>query len=151
VGTRLRAAVLRLAGFAIGPGTVFWGTPIFTGGRDIYRNLRIGGGCWINAGCFFDLGATITIGDRVAMGQQVMIMTNGHLLAGPGRRAGALLARPVAVGNGAWISTRATILPGVTIGEGAVVAAGAVVTRDVAAHTLVGGVPARLIRELDGA
>jgi acetyltransferase-like isoleucine patch superfamily enzyme len=149
VGTRLRAAALRLAGLAIGEGTVFWGTPTFTGGRELAANLRIGRYCWFNAGCFFDLGAAITIGDRVAFGQQVMVLTNGHELASAERRAGPLQPRSVTIGDGAWISTRATILPGVTIGAGAVVAAGAVVTRDVAAHTLAGGVPARPIRSLD--
>jgi acetyltransferase-like isoleucine patch superfamily enzyme len=48
-----------------------------------------------------------------------------------------------------WIGSRATILPGVRIGRGAVVAAGAVVTKDVAPDTMVGGVPARLVRDLD--
>ena len=54
----------------------------------------------------------------------------------------------VTIGNGVWIGARAIILPGVTIGDRALVAAGAVVTRDVPADTLVGGNPARVIREL---
>jgi acetyltransferase-like isoleucine patch superfamily enzyme len=54
---------------------------------------------------------------------------------------------PVTVGDYAWISCRAVILPGVTIGEGAVVAAGAVVTKDVPPYTVVGGVPARFVAE----
>lgn len=53
---------------------------------------------------------------------------------------------PVVIGDGVWIGARATILKGVTIGDGAVVAAGAVVTRDVPAHSLVAGVPARVVR-----
>jgi acetyltransferase-like isoleucine patch superfamily enzyme len=57
----------------------------------------------------------------------------------------------VTIGSGVWIASRVTVLPGVRIGDGAVVAAGAVVARDVPAHTLVGGVPARVIRSLDGA
>jgi maltose O-acetyltransferase len=64
------------------------------------------------------------------------------------RRAGDLKAEPVTIGDGAWIGARATILPGVTIGGGAVVAAGSVVTRDLPANVLAGGVPARVIREL---
>ena len=55
-----------------------------------------------------------------------------------------------AIGEGAWIGARSVVLPGVSIGNGAVVAAGAVVTRDVPANTLVGGVPAQHLRHLDG-
>jgi maltose O-acetyltransferase len=77
-----------------------------------------------------------------------MILTNSHRIAASGRRAGALDARPVTIEAGAWLSTRCTILPGVTVGRGAVVAAGAVVTTAVPANVLVGGVPAQIIREL---
>jgi acetyltransferase-like isoleucine patch superfamily enzyme len=54
------------------------------------------------------------------------------------------------VGDGSWLASRVVVLPGVTIGEGAVVCAGAVVARDVDSHTMVGGVPAKLMRKLDG-
>jgi acetyltransferase-like isoleucine patch superfamily enzyme len=56
---------------------------------------------------------------------------------------------PVNIGNKVWIGANATILPGVTIGDGAIVAAGAVVTKDVVPKTLVGGVPARLIKSVE--
>ncbi|MCE7981228.1 MAG: acyltransferase [Caldilinea sp. CFX5] len=148
VGTRLRVYLLRMAGFQIGHGTVMWGTPTITGGGDLYKRLLIGRDCWFNVGCFFNLGATITIGDRVAFGHQVMVMTDSHAIGDRHRRAGPLAALSVQIGDGAWVGARATILPGVTIGEGAVVAAGAVVTKSVAPHLLVGGVPARPIREL---
>lgn len=55
---------------------------------------------------------------------------------------------PVHIGAHAWLGAGAIVLPGVTVGEGAIVAAGAVVTKDVAPRTVVGGVPARLIKEL---
>ena len=148
VGSRLRAQVLRLAGFAIGHGTVMWGLPTLTGGRDIYRNLVVGPYCWFNVGSFLDLGAPITIGERVAVGHQVMMLTHSHEVGPAERRAGPLTVAPIGVGDGAWLGARCTILPGVTVGEGAVVAAGAVVTKDVPAHTLVGGVPAKVLRSL---
>lgn len=148
VGSRLRVRILRLVGFQIGHGTVFWGNPTFLGSGDLYGRLRIGRECWVNVGCLFDLNAPITLGDRVALGQQVMILTNTHRISGPTRRAGELAALPVTVEAGAWLSTRCTVLPGVTVGAGAVVAAGAVVTRSVPPHVMVGGIPARPIRDL---
>lgn len=148
VGNRLRVYLLRLAGFQIGRGTVMWGAPIMTGSGDLYARLQVGRDCWFNVGCLLNLGATIRIGDRVALGHQVMILTDSHAIGDQERRAGPLVAQPVEIGDGAWIGARALLLPGVTIGAGAVVAAGAVVTKDVAPHTVVGGTPARVIREL---
>lgn len=148
VGNRLRVCLLRLAGFQIGRGTVMWGAPIITGSGDLYTRLQVGCACWFNVGCFLNLGAEIRIGDHVALGHQVMILTDTHAIGDQQRRAGPLEAFPVYIGDGAWIGARAILLPGVTIGAGAVVAAGAVVTKAIAPHTLVGGTPARPLREL---
>lgn len=148
VGNRLRVYLLRLIGFQIGRGTVMWGAPTITGGGDLYARLSIGEACWFNVGCFLNLGADIVIGHQVAVGHQVMFLTDTHAIGSPLRRAGELTARPIQIEDGAWLGARATILPGVTVGTGAVVAAGAVVTKSVPPHGLVGGVPARLLREL---
>lgn len=148
VGNRVRAFLLRRIGFHIDRGTLIWGTPIITGCGDIYSRLSIGKECWLNVDCHLDLNAEIVIGNQVSIGQEVMILTNTHQIGDRTRRAGKLEALPVCIEDGAWLSTRCTILPGVTVGEGAVVAAGAVVTRSVPPHVLVGGVPARPIREL---
>ncbi|MCA9899755.1 MAG: acyltransferase [Anaerolineales bacterium] len=149
VGSRLRTAVLRKLGFNIGRGTLFWGLPRFTGPKGLHRHLQIGRECWFNQGCLIDLGSPITIGDNVALGHEVLLMTGTHHLTGPTRRAGPYTSKPIVIEDGAWLGSRATILPGVTVGAGAVVAAGAVVSKDVPPHTLVGGVPARPIRQLD--
>jgi maltose O-acetyltransferase len=148
VGNRLRAAVLRRVGFQIGRGTVFWGTPTITGAGNIYPRLVIGEYCWMNVGCFLDLSAPILIGDRVALGHQVLLMTGTHELGDGRRRAGPFYAAPITIEDGAWLGSRATILPGVTVGAGAIVAAGAMVTKDVPPHTLVAGIPAKPRREL---
>ena len=60
-----------------------------------------------------------------------------------------LIANPIRIGNKVWIGSNATILPGVSIGDGAIIAAGAVVTKDVSEKTVVGGVPAKLIKKID--
>ena len=60
-----------------------------------------------------------------------------------------MIPAPIHIGRHVWIGANATVLPGVTIGEGAIVAAGAVVTKDVPKNTMVGGVPARVIRTID--
>jgi maltose O-acetyltransferase len=149
VGNRLRTHLLRAAGLSIGDGTTVAGTPRITGGRQGTRNVRIGRDCFINIGCIFDASAAIDLGDGVSLGQEVVITTSSHDASHPRRRGGTLTAEPIRVGDGAWIAARAVLLPGVTVGAGAVVMAGAVVARAVTAHTMVGGVPARVVRELD--
>jgi len=149
VGSRFRTWVYRAAGFRIGPGTVIWGRLDITGAGDIYRRLTVGASCWLNAPCFLNLDAPITLGDNVAVGHHTVFITAGHRLGPPTRRAGPLDPQPIAVGDGAWIGAGATLLPGVTVGAGAVAAAGAVVAADVPPNTLVGGVPAHVIRALE--
>jgi maltose O-acetyltransferase len=147
---RVRARLLRAAGFDIGDGTLLTSSFTLLGGRGASKNLKIGRQCFINHGCVFDAASTIVIGDEVNLGEGVLITTGSHLIGLPERRAGLVSPEPVYIGPGAWLSSRCVVLPGVTVGDGAIVAAGAVVTRSVEPHTLVGGVPARLIRPLDG-
>ena len=147
-GNRLRVYGLRLAGFQIGQGSVIWGMPTITGNENLYRKLTIGQRCLINVECFFDLGAPITIGDHVSIGHQVLILTTSHEVGSHDRRATRLYTKPVTIGSGAWLGSRCTILPGVSVGAGAIVAAGAVVNHDVPPNSLVAGVPAGIVKTL---
>lgn len=149
VGSRLRSYLLRQAGFWIGSGTLFFGTPVFTGTGDIYERLKIGKDCLFSWGCYLDLQGTITVGDRVGFSPQISVLTSSHEIGSSYNRVGTLHALPVKIDDGVWLGARCTIMPGVTIQHGAVVAAGAVVTKDVPANTVVGGVPARVIRSLN--
>jgi maltose O-acetyltransferase len=103
---------------------------------------RIGSRTWINRGCVLDLRAGVDIGADVSISPEVMILTSAHDVNHPHFE---LTEAPVVIENNVWIGSRATVLPGVTIGRGAVVAAGAVVTRDVDPLAIVGGMPARQI------
>lgn len=145
---RLRVKVLNASGFSIGRRTLLESSFTLTGGRDARRNLKIGLMCYINSGCLFDALAPIDIGDGVSFGHEVLITTSAHRIGMPDRRAGRVEPRPVRIGHGAWLASRAVILPGVEVGDGAIVAAGAVVTKSVPPNVLVGGAPARIIREL---
>lgn len=122
-------------------------------GVRIYRDAEITGPVDFGPDVFLNRGAYVqghtTIGDRTSVGQFVRIVTDTHELGDHHQRAGEKIVRDVVIGSGVWIGASVTILPGVRIGDGAVVAAGSVVTADVEADTLVGGVPARLIRRLD--
>lgn len=109
-------------------------------------HTRIGKNVFINHGCsFLDIGG-ITIEDDVLIGPQVKITTENHPLDPADRET--LLLKPVLIKRNAWLGAGAIILPGVTVGENSVVAAGAVVAKDVAPNTIVGGVPAKTIRTL---
>ena len=118
--------------------------PFYT---DYGKNITLGKSVFINEGCCFQDQGGIEIGDNVLIGQQVVIATLNHDLA-PDKRANMIPA-PVKIGNSVWIGAHATILGGVTIGDNAVVAAGAVVTKDVPANTVVGGVPAKTIKKIE--
>lgn len=113
---------------------------------DYGRNITVGKNVFINSGCCFQDQGGIEIGDNVLIGQQAVIATLDHDLD-PKNRAN-MFAAPVKIGNGVWIGAHATILAGVTVGDGAVVAAGAVVTKDVPANSVVGGVPAKIIKNI---
>jgi len=105
-----------------------------------------GKGVFVNHACsFLDMGG-ITIEDNVLIGPKVNLVTENHPLDPADRRA--IICKPIIIERNAWIGAAATILPGVTIGENSVVAAGAVVSKDVPANTVVGGVPAKLIKNL---
>ena len=88
-------------------------------------------------------------GNNVWIGPNTLITTINHPLSPKGRREHLGIAKPVMIGNDVWIGGNCTILPGVKIGNNVVVAAGAVVTKDVPDNCVVGGVPARKIKDIE--
>ncbi len=117
--------------------------PFYT---DCGQNITIGQRTFINMGCSFQDWGGITIGDDCLIGHNCTICTVNHSKY-PERR-GDMTCAPVCIGNKVWVGANVTILPGVTIGDGAIIAAGAVVNKNVESNTIVGGVPARLIKHI---
>jgi acetyltransferase-like isoleucine patch superfamily enzyme len=114
---------------------------------DCGKNTVVGERVFINMGCKFQDQGGITIDEGALIGHNVVLATLNHLLD-PSKRAGMTYA-PIHIGKNVWIGANATVLAGVTIGDGAIVAAGAVVTKDVEPNTIVGGVPARVIKKIE--
>lgn len=93
--------------------------------------------------------APVNIGDYCMIGPNTLITTVGHPLTASGRRKKLAQAKPVNIGNDVWIGGNCVILPGINIGNNVIIAAGSVVTKDVPDNTLVAGIPAKKIRELE--
>ena len=109
--------------------------------------VNVGKNVYINHACSMLALGTITIEDDVLIGPKANLISEGHPIS-PGDRK-ALDVKPVVIKKNAWLGAGVTILPGVTVGENSIVAAGAVVNRDVPANTIVGGVPAKVIKTIE--
>lgn len=104
--------------------------------------LVLGKGSFINSDCKIRCHKEITIGEGCAISHDFTVMdSDTHELDGSRN------TNPVHIGNHVWIGTRVTVLNGVTVGDGAVIAAGSLVTKDVPSGSLVGGAPAKIIKE----
>ncbi|MGV3503196.1 MAG: sugar O-acetyltransferase [Adhaeribacter sp.] len=140
---KIREVFSRLIGKTVDE-TFFVIPPFYS---DFGENITIGRDVFVNHACTFMDRGGITLEDEVLIGPKVNLITTNHPINPAERRA--TISRPIVIKKRAWIGAGATILAGVTIGENAIVAAGAVVSRDVPANTIAGGVPAKLIRAID--
>jgi acetyltransferase-like isoleucine patch superfamily enzyme len=139
---QIRKRLGEIIGSEIDASTIIF-VPFYT---NFGQFITIGKNVFINHACsFLDMGG-ITIEDNVLIGPKVNLITENHPLNPADRRA--LICKPIVIKRNAWIGAAATILYGVTIGENSIVAAGAVVTSDVPPNSIVGGVPAKFIKNI---
>ena len=117
--------------------------PFYT---DFGKNITVGNNVFINSDCKFQDQGGITIDDGALIGHGDVLATLNHDMDPEKRQQ--LHPAPIHIGKRVWIGANATVTAGVTIGDNCVVAAGAVVTKDVPANGVVGGVPARIIKEI---
>lgn len=126
------------------PATLRVFPPFYT---DFGKNIEVGENVFINACCHFQDQGGVTLGDGCLIGHNVVFATLNHDM-NPEKRA-AMTPAPIVLGKRVWVGSNSTILQGVTIGDNSIIAAGAVVTKDVPANTVVGGVPAKFIRNIE--
>lgn len=125
-------------------GAVIGKNIVIRGSAEVWQpwRLRIGNNSWIDANVRLYSVDDIRIGHDAVVSEGAFICTASHDISS---ETFQLKTAPIEIGNYAWVCSRAIVLPGVKIGEGAVIAAGAVVTKDVAPWTIVGGNPAKAI------
>ncbi|AQR72918.1 acyltransferase [Sphingomonas sp. LM7] len=112
--------------------------------------LELGDNVSINRSCNISCSGGITIGDDVSIAHGVSILTTEHGFDDPDVpiKRQPVSRHPVVIESDVWIGAKATVLAGVRIGKGSIVAAGAVVTKDVPANSIVGGIPARVMKQV---
>lgn len=137
-----RAMLSEVFGYEV-PATLRVFPPFYT---DFGKNIHIGENVFINACCHFQDHGGVYIGDGCQIGHNVVFATLNHGIA-PEDRQNTYPAS-IVLGRNVWVGSNSTILQGVTIGDNAIIAAGAVVTKDVPADTIVGGVPAKFIKKI---
>lgn len=138
-----KSKLLRWAGLKVGQKVRIWSTAKFYS-----PYIEIGDNVFIsfNVQLFANETGPIKIGNNCSLGTDVIVVTGTHHPGTSENRTGPGCAKPITIEDGVRISTRAMLLEGVRVGRGAHVAAGAVVIRDVPPNTLVGGVPAKVLK-----
>ncbi len=116
---------------------------------DYGTHIHVGENFYANAGCVILDCAEVRIGNNVMFGPQVNIYTPGHPLEPGARISGIEFAKTITIGDNCWIGGMAVLNPGVTLGKNVVVASGAVVTKSFGDNMVIGGNPARVMKEIN--
>lgn len=128
-------------------GNQFYLEPTFR--CDYGYNIHVGENFYANFDCVILDVCEVRFGENCFLAPGVHIYTAGHPINPFERNAGPEFGKPVTIGNNCWIGGRAVINPGITIGNNVVIASGAIVTKDVPDNVIVGGNPARIIKQIE--
>jgi len=146
----IRKWFLQLLGAKVGSNVVLHRVRFFNYDRMGFRGLRLGNNVFIGDECLLDLADKIELEDHVTLAERVTILT--HMNVGfknhPLQASYPKKTAPIRIQKGSFVGACSTILAGVQIGEKVLVAAGSVVNRSISSETVVGGVPAREIKEI---
>ena len=115
---------------------------------DYGHNIIVGENFYVNFGCVILDCAKVTVGDNCLIGPQVGIYTACHPIDPIERMSRIEFAKPITIGDNCWIGGHATINPGVILGDNVVVASGSVVTNSFPDNVVIGGNPARVLKEI---
>ncbi|UFU00388.1 acetyltransferase [Radiobacillus kanasensis] len=127
-------------------GNEFYIEPTFR--CDYGYNIIVGDSFYANFDCVMLDVAEIKIGNHCFLSPGVHLYTATHPIDPEERNAGMEYGKPITIGNSVWIGGRAIINPGITIGDNVVIASGSVVTKDVPDNVVVGGNPARVLKQI---
>ena len=147
---QLRGLFLKIIGVKVGSNVIIHQVTFFNCYKTGFKGLNVGNDCFIGDDSLFDLADRITLADQVTLAERVTILTHTNIgyKDHPLQKYYPSFTKPVHIKQGSFIGVNATIMPGVTIGPCSVIAAGSVVTESVAPYTVVGGVPAKVLKTL---
>lgn len=113
-------------------------------------NLSIGNDVFFSAGCWLLTNCDVTIDDEVMLGPYSVIVAGDHTRLNGSYRFGVAVRAPIHLKRGCWIGAHSVVSKGVTIGTGSCLAAGAVATKDIPDNAVAGGVPAKVLKIIEG-
>lgn len=145
-------SVIRLRGRLASPFFKSCGKRLGLGRNITFYNpscMEIGDDVYIAYGCWFNATGGIRVSDEVLFGPYGVIVTSNHTKSEASYRFGPSQIEPISIGKGSWIAAHVTILAGVNIGDGVLVAANSVVNKSIQNHQIVGGVPAKVLRDVN--
>ncbi len=141
-----------LRGWLVRPFLRSCGTNLRLGRNITFYNpsgISIGCNVYIAYGCWFMAGERIHVGDEVLFGPYCVVVSSNHTRLNGSFRYGIPQKKPITIGCGSWVGSRVTVTAGSVIGKGTLIASGAVVSGEIPDNVLAGGLPARVLKEID--